>query len=369
MAKRLTDAQIPTAKAWLHDVFVWGHMISNPRRDIPPRDYWYMYGGKNPAKRRVQGDQEACELICKVIQYRQAETKFIKAADKALEILAQCQFNPELHSTDIWKHTSKSADMLAKYIAWYCTESHPTKKFYWSTDNTSSYELESIKNETILGKALWDAEAFTCQVPGSAKTSSSNTSNTSTSAGNPPKSNFKSRGPLSGVAVDLIGQPNQKISLSGKLYCIVGKDANGKTLDDCVFVRPVEADQKIQQKYMVGNTNKVLFGAAKGYGFCPCFFTSLDDAKNFYSKINFNNFKLNQKVDTITIEYKKAQANGYFQVGTEFGPVYISAEKLNESLQEDVKKDEVDITPTADELKGNFAGLTFEEYDNAFHRG
>ena len=101
MARKLTDAQISTAKAWLHDVFVWGHMVANPRREILASNYWYMYGKKNPSSRRIAGDQEAAELICKVIQLRQAETKFIKAADKDLEILAQCQFNPELHSTDI----------------------------------------------------------------------------------------------------------------------------------------------------------------------------------------------------------------------------------------------------------------------------
>lgn len=380
MAK-LTDAQIQVAKAWLHDVFVWGHLIKNPVRDISVSDYWYMYGygaqkSRMPNKYRVSGDQEACETICNTIRLRQAETKFIQKADAALQILAQCPFNPELHSTDVWKKTTKPADMLAKYIAWYCAEYGPTKNFWWSDANTSKYEMESIKNETILGKALWEAGCFTSQTgrPGKPAAASSAPSNTNNiNATGAPKNGFKARGPLSGVAVDLLSTPNQKEFLSGKIFCIVGRDVNGKPLEDCAFIRPVETDQKIQQKYMKGATNKVLFGSAKGYGYCPCYFTTLQEANDFLSKINTANYKLNAKVSQITVFQKNAQSNGYFKIGTEFGPCYISAEKLNESAEQSAQETklvedatELDLTPTEEELKGNVGGLTYEEFSEAF---
>ena len=37
-------------------------------------------------------------------------------------------------------------------------------------------------------------------------------------------------------------------------------------------------------------------------------------------------------------QLKSALANGYFKIGTEFGPVYISASKLNESIQEAIQE-------------------------------
>lgn len=43
---RLTQEQEKVAKAWLHDVFVWGGLLSYPVRTLPPTDYPYMYSKK-----------------------------------------------------------------------------------------------------------------------------------------------------------------------------------------------------------------------------------------------------------------------------------------------------------------------------------
>ena len=147
MAK-LTDSQIVTARAWLHDVFVWGGLIPQPKRDIPSTKYYFMYGQNNRYNHSTN-DKQAAETVCEAIKLRQAESKFIMNVDRALETLAQCPFNPELHSTDSYLKTRKKPDMLARYLAWYCSTYH----FYWSDANTSSYEMDTIKG-TNLGAAL-----------------------------------------------------------------------------------------------------------------------------------------------------------------------------------------------------------------------
>ena len=211
--------------------------------------------------------------------------------------------------------------------------------------------MDQIKS-TTLGSALWALNCFEVQ-PEEApartrKTVVDDNGNTVQAA---PQNGFKSRGPLSSVAVDLISTPNQKEILHGKVYCILGVDANGNLLEDCAYIRPVEEDQRTQQKYMAGATNKVLFGAAKGYGFCPCYFTDLNEANAFLGRIDLSRFKVNAKVVKATVGSKNALTGGYFKIGTEFGPCYISASKLNENLKEEVKVEECGNKPLTNKEK------------------
>lgn len=124
---------------------------------------------------------------------------------------------------------------------------------------------------------------------------------------------------------------------------------------------------------MQGSTNKVLVGSAKGYGYCPVYFTTPADADAFLLKIKNSNIKLDADIAELIVFSKSAMGTGYFKIGTEFGPVYISASKLNEELnikEADLTEavNDADITPTEEELKGNVGGLTFEEYQNAFFK-
>jgi len=352
-ASKLTTDQIPMAQAWLHDIFVFGGWVKNPIRAIPKDKYRYMYGDRNFYKYQYEA---AAKLICEALRNRPTELKKFIEYDKALETLSHAFFCPDLKNTNVYFAKRKTPDMLAKYIAWFCS----SKEWYWGNAYTSQQEMNQIK-ETVLGSALWALNCFENQ-PASTSTraSSSKVADDGSTVAAAPQNGFKSRGPLSGSAVDLIGQPNQKIKLSGKVFCILGQDAAGKFLDDCAYIRPVEADQKTQQKYMVGATNKVLFGSAKGYGFCPCYFDDLQDANNFLAKIDLSKFKVNAKVVKATVGTKSALGGGYFKIGTEFGPCYISANKLNEELVEEVKIEECGEKKLTNKEK-------FERYEEAFY--
>ena len=62
-------------------------------------------------------------------------------------------------------------------------------------------------------------------------------------------------------------------------------------------------------------------------------------AEDFCMKVVASDPKVNSNVTLIKVcQLKKTLANGYFKIGTEFGPVYISASKLNESIQEAIQE-------------------------------
>jgi hypothetical protein len=175
-----------------------------------------------------------------------------------------------------------------------------------------------------------------------AKVSTTSTSTTrapSTGIPGQPQNNFKARGALSNVAIDLISTPNQKEHPSGPLFSINGYDSNGTLLEDTMYIRPVEADPKSQAKYVVNGTNKVLFGKAKGYGYCQVYFTDYNEAERFMKNATASGIKIPANVSIVQVcQLKNSLANGYFKIGTEFGPVYISASKLNECLQEEIQE-------------------------------
>ena len=56
-------------------------------------------------------------------------------------------------------------------------------------------------------------------------------------------------------------------------------------------------------------------------------------------KLIASNPKVNSNIALIKVcQLKSALSNGYFKIGTEYGPVYISASKLNESIQEAIQE-------------------------------
>lgn len=169
---------------------------------------------------------------------------------------------------------------------------------------------------------------------------------------------------MSGAATDLISQQNQKEILSGNIYCILGEDSTGKVLEDCAYIRPVENTQTNINKYSTTDpndghiTNKVLFGKAKGNGYCCCYFDNLADANSFMNKVA-QALNIPGGIAKISVYKKKAQPNGYFKIGTEFGPCYISAAKLNEDLEVDALTENLNK-----ELQEKFE--VFKRYDDIF---
>ena len=342
MALQLTSDQIILAKSWLHDIFVAGGIYPSPKRALDSDRYSYMYGTsphRNQA-RRTTLCQNATEL-CNIIKTRKVDTKVFIRLDELLTYFEDQRFLASLDAPRDWNTVLKKAPMLAKYIGWFCAE----YKFFWDDSATSTYERDEINN-TLIGKILRGFGCFASQqAPKTTATQPGTTTATTTrtttprAPGQPPVNNFKSRGALSGVAVDLKSIPGQKEQLSTPIYCVNGVDAAGNVLEDTAYIRPVEADPKSQAKYTVNNTNKVLFGKAKGYGYCQVYFTSKQAADDFCMQLIAANPAVNANVALIKVcQLKSALANGYFMIGTEFGTVYISASKLNESIQEAVQE-------------------------------
>jgi outer membrane protein assembly factor BamB len=109
------------------------------------------------------------------------------------------------------------------------------------------------------------------------------------------------------------------------IYKIIGDKTGSNTPN--VFIKPLSASGA------VGNTNKIFISSGNGYTDCTCQFDDLDDAQDFLNKIIQNN-RVPANVNNLRIVKNKADPNGYFLVGTEFGVVAISAKTLNEALSE-----------------------------------
>ena len=337
MAK-LTDSQIVTAKAWLHDIFVAGGIYPNPKRAVSTDRYGNMYGTHSYNKNRRTEICNKAKILCNAIKNRQVDVNLFKDYDLILDFFATQYFSTALDDPSGEVTSKKPATILAKYIAWFCSNFN---KFVWYDANISTYEREELQNSKLY-KALWDASCFESQrttQPIKPKATGGQ-GQTSPRTGQ-PQNPFKSRGALSGVAIDLISTPNQKEHPSGPLFSINGFDSNGNLLEDTMYIRPVEADPKSQEKYMQGNTNKVLFGKAKGYGYCQIYFDNYADAENCMKKATQYGIKMQQNVATVKVcQLNKVLSNGYFKIGTEYGPVYISASKLNECLTEEADQEQ-----------------------------
>lgn len=361
MAQQLNPDQITIAKSWLHDIFVAGGIYPTPKRIVAIDDYYNMYGTSPHYSQahRTTLCQNATEL-CEIIKNRKVDTKVFLRLDELLNYFETQRFLNALDAPRSWDTILKKAPMLAKYIAWFCVE----YKFYWDDSATSTYEKTEINN-TIMGKTLKSFGGFASQhAPKAAKTStvgSGTSTTTPRTPGQPPQNNFKSRGALSGSAVDLKSIPGQKEYLSTPIYCVNGVDANNKVLEDTAYIRPVEADSKSQAKYTINNTNKVLFGKAKGYGYCQVYFTSKQAAEDFCAQLIASKPSTTPNVALIQVcQLKSALANGYFMIGTEFGSVFISASKLNESIQEAIQESAEPAKPSMSNKE------KWERYEEAY---
>jgi 3-methyladenine DNA glycosylase Mpg len=335
----LTPDQIVDAQAWIHDILVAGGIYAHPKRAVGIDDYYYMYGNHKYRDSHERTDlMSKAKELCDIIKNRKVDTQVFKQLTDLLDYFSNKRFYTPLGgTTDI----RKNSNVLAKYLSWFCSE----YEFLWDDSTASTYEMEIILN-TAIGKTLKSFKCFTSQYRAPSKptrTPKANVGNTNGAAGGSsngqPQNDFKSRGALSNVAIDLLSTPNQKEYLSTPIYCVNGVDANGVVVEDTAYIRPVEADAKSQAKYTINNTNKVLFGKAKGYGYCQVYFTDKQAAEDFCMKVIASDPKVNSNVTLIKVcQLKKTLANGYFKIGTEFGPVYISASKLNESIQEAIQE-------------------------------
>lgn len=321
MAKITID--VATAKSWLHDIFVAGGAGVTPKRAIDMQEYPYMYGGRASSwdRREVA---TAAKIIVEAIQFRHTDIKDFGRYDAALSTLGRYPFAPTL--TDISNRGIRRGDAtLAKFVAWFCAE----YEYWWDDSNISTFELDQIK-QSVLGKALFDFECFMSQ-PGTNNNSTSNTNNKTTN-GNATRnargsSSYKTSGGQSGQARALIGQPGVKEYITGSTYWIKGIKADSNNTQ-CAFVRP------LVPAGAAGSVNRVFVGDPSGNKDCRVFFGNEQTAIDFLNKCQTNN-KVAANISNLNVVRTNADQNGYFQVDTEFGPVYIKASKLNEEIEED----------------------------------
>lgn len=346
MAK-LTPAQIEDSHGWLNDIFVCGGLLAKTKRPTD-RQYWYMYGASSYYY--YQDLIKNAKLICDEIKFRQ-----FKDLDSALDFLANIQFIPNIKATR-GQAVRKSADMLARYIANFCKEA----QIYWDDSNRTPYEIEEWK-KTILGRYLTEYGCLASQTNAPAKTSSGTRAASSGIPGQ-PKNDYKSTGPQSGNVRDLIGTAGNKEKLYGTIFCIVLDNANASKTEATAYVRPLNSDVKGAS----GSTNKVFVGSANAYTSCTIFFSDLAEADKVVQQIAARG--LPNGLSNPHVARKNAKANGYYKVGTEFGPAYISASKLNEEVE--IKEETVSLKGKDGKCNNcSYAPIQdIDTYDEAFYK-
>lgn len=348
MANKLNPQQEQTAKAWLHDIFVLGGAISQPKRPIPAAAYQEMYGYtySYPNQPWSKDAVASARYLCDQIENRLVNYQVFTECDKKLDFFSSAWFVPDLHETNVnARATRKKPEVLAKYIAYFCL----TNKFWWDDSLATTYEIDAIKN-TTLGTALFDFNCFTSQEdptkPKQRATKQAATTNTVTTATDSttiaqstgPVSGYKNSGPHSGEIPNIIGTAGVKENPTEPLMYCVQADKIGKNTPNA-FITPLNTTTTgniIEVDKATAETVK--FGSGNGYTDCTCWFDNLTLATDFATKCQN---KFGAKYTNISLAKAKTDQNGYYKVSTEFGECYIKAKKLNEAFE---KAEQEEIT-------------------------
>lgn len=327
MAK-LTQAELDAYKGFLNDLFYSGKLSQRNARkagNVAFNDY----GGFL---------SEAAKTICNEIKFRQFD---LFKVDTALDDLRRQKFYFNLDNKALYG--KRTAKQMARIIASFCAE----HEIFWDDINTNrtKQEIETYKTSTF-GGALRDFGCFLSQRDKQPKTRVVSTS--PKVAGQPPKNDYKSRGPQSGNVRDLIGTPGKKLTADGPIsFKIEGINTKAQKVKPTVHIKPLDA------KGEINGTNKVFIGSANGYTDCTCFFDDVKAADDFLVKCQAI---CPPHINNLHVVKVKSDPNGYYVVNTEFGQVGISAQKLNEELTED----------TAIKSSNNI--INIDVYDDAMHR-
>ena len=353
--------RIDYAKGFIHDVLVIAVPNLTPTRPLKYKGTAYAYKYLSTAYK------QACEAFYKMLLERKCNTVSFSDYENIIGTLSRGFYYCRFHETNEIVSDTASNKEIYQYITWFCRNAK--RPLFWDDTKITAIEQDQIY-QTDLGQQLYKDKLFVSQQkvikPTKTSTQKQQQTQQQTTGQNtsPQQSIYKARGPLSGAAIDLISQQNQKEILSGNIYCILGEDSTGKVLEDCAYIRPVENTQTNINKYSTADpndghiTNKVLFGKAKGNGYCCCYFDNLTDANSFMNKVA-QTVNIPSGIAKISVYKKKAQPNGYFKIGTEFGPCYISAAKLNEDLEVDALTEDLNK-----EFQEKFEA--FKRYDDIF---
>ena len=227
-------------------------------------------------------------------------------------------------------------EQIAKSIVYMAEQ----VQLYWDDTVRTPYEIDEFK-KTLLGDAVYANGRYISAIQDRPAKATRNSSTAAGSTGNAgsgapnsgqPKNGYKQSGGQSANARDLKGNPGDKVYADTALiYRIIGDTTTSKNTPN-VFVNPLSSSGA------AGNTNKVKFSSGNGYSDCTCFFDDPNDANAFLNKL-IQSGRIPADVTNPRVVKGKADPNGYFIVGTEFGDCAISAKKLNEALTEDASKE------------------------------
>jgi hypothetical protein len=336
MAKKLTTAEANLSRAFLHDLFEAGGLLKYPVRT----------DGHNYIKEYYASD---AATICNEIKYR---TFDFSKADKAIRNLSGCWVDP---LKEPGKTKRPDASSISNIIAAFCSEN----EIFWDDVNVprTKTEMEAFRANTF-GAACWEFECFLSQRPAKSATATPATRGAkrskAASGGSAPKSGYKTSGAKSGLIKGLIGKPGEKITFdSGRyLYSIIC--ASSKPKKQFAFIDPVNR---------VADPNIVRLGDPSGFSACKLFFKSIDEANAAIEQILLK-IDVPSHISGFTPARCSPEANGYFLVNTEIGQAYIKAQKLNETIAEEL--DTPEETPAR---KAKFPEINdIDVYNEAFFR-
>ena len=313
-----TPAGVQTAKAFLHDLLLIGDARTTNQRGITL--------SVSP------GIKASAKSVCDELVNRD-----FSDVNKDIRQLQYLRFRTPVNPNEPGKYTRLNEEKIAKCVV-YAAELF---NLYWDDTVKTPYEIDEFK-KTLLGEAVFKYGRVISAVQGSRRNTASKASNTSGTASGTtpsqatqPKNNYKQSGPQSGNVRDLRslcggqGTPGQKVMASGSLiYKIVGDNPQSKNIPQ-VFIKPLSPSGA------AGSTNKIFISSGNGYTDCTCYFDDPNDAQKFLSEIIKNN-RVPNNVSNLRVVKLKADQNGYFLVGTEFGLVAVSAKTLNEALTEQI---------------------------------
>ena len=291
------------AKAWLHDLtYAAGVRTTNQR--------------SNGQVYMSPHFTSAAQVVCDEILNRDFTN-----VDSSIRSLAGIRFNANMTGHSQYK--AYKAEGIAKSLV-YLAE---LLQLYWDDTIRTPYEIDEFK-KTLLGTAVYkykrNLSALTDKPSRASRT-------TSKSPGQPPKNNYKQSGPQSSNVRDLQGQPGQKVKADTNfIYKIVGENPASKNTPQ-VFIKPLSAAGA------TGSTNKIFISSGNGYTDCTCYFDDSNDATDFLNKIIANN-RVPANISNLRVVKNRADSNGYFLVGTEFGTCAVSAKTLNEALREAIEE-------------------------------
>ena len=341
----LPTDEIKVAKAWLHDVFVWGGFMSTPKRTVPIEKYRYMYGTHEDNFRRDDPKyQNAAKTVCACITSRKVETQKFLAFDEAIKTLSQCTFLPDL--TISKGYIRAMPESICAFIAWFCDENN----LVYNNINTSVEEMKQIKN-TLIGKTLWDNYLFAkdhtpennpnkgpininIDIPNTSSTQATSTASAQSGNTGTPVATTVKAGSAAGHT--LYRHNASGILTQGKLTNI----SNGYYVYwiGGEFTNPSKTQPKLHVKPQYGRTPlKVDYGSGQGYNDCILYFASEQAARNFMGIADANK---PSKVKSLQLKKIGEDKNGYVEVDTEFGHAYIKASKLHEEVEESLEDKE-----------------------------